>query len=166
MRNVYIGIDNGVSGSIGMIFTVKEPSIFLPTPVKLQQNYQKTKKNINRVDIPEFKKIINKNMAMPSLAILERPMVNPGMFNASISAVRCFEAQLCILEHFNIPYMFIDSKQWQKELLPQGIKGKAELKKASHDIGIRLFPEFKDIIAKQKDADGLLIAEWARRNNL
>ena len=50
-------------------------------------------------------------------------------------------------------------------MLPKGCKG-AELKAASKDVGIRLFPQHKEIIVKQKDADSLLIAEWARRNDL
>jgi hypothetical protein len=50
-------------------------------------------------------------------------------------------------------------------MFPKGLKG-IELKKASMDIGIRLFPHLEEVIIKQKDADGLLIAEWARRNNL
>ena len=51
-------------------------------------------------------------------------------------------------------------------MLPKGIEGSAELKKASKDIGCRLFPSQADLINKHKDADGLLIAEWARRESL
>ncbi|MHC4574386.1 MAG: hypothetical protein ACYS76_09695 [Planctomycetota bacterium] len=50
-------------------------------------------------------------------------------------------------------------------MLPKGCK-KEELKKASIDIGCRLFPYHKEQIIKHKDADSLLIAEWARRKNL
>ena len=59
-------------------------------------------------------------------------------------------------------YEYIDSKEWQKVLLQKGVKG-PELKKASQDIGCRLFPKLKDIIIKQKDADGILIAEYCKR---
>ena len=51
----------------------------------------------------------------------------------------------------------------QKDMLPKGCKGE-ELKKASLDIGNRLFPSFKTV--KHPDRDGLLIAEWARRKGL
>lgn len=34
------------------------------------------------------------------------------------------------------------------------------------DIGCRLFPGLSTTITKHKDADGLLIAEWARREGL
>lgn len=48
-------------------------------------------------------------------------------------------------------------------LLPKGISGE-ELKKASLDIGGRLFPQFKEY--NHPDRDSLLIAEYARRKNL
>jgi len=51
-------------------------------------------------------------------------------------------------------------------MLPHGVKGPAELKKASADIGKRLFPGQTEAIDKHKDADGLLMAEWARRLQL
>jgi hypothetical protein len=41
-----------------------------------------------------------------------------------------------------------------------GIKGTPELKKASAQVGIRLYPSQAEIINKQKDADGLMIAHW------
>jgi hypothetical protein len=34
------------------------------------------------------------------------------------------------------------------------------------DIGCRLFPKHKKILISQKDADALLIAEYARRKKL
>ncbi|MDA3809619.1 MAG: hypothetical protein PF518_04730 [Spirochaetaceae bacterium] len=93
-------------------------------------------------------------------------MVNPTRFTATLSAIRCLEATIIAFEMYDIPYQYCDSKQWQKELLPAGIKGTPELKKASADIGCRLFPEHEELIQKHGDADGLLIAEWARRMNL
>ena len=76
------------------------------------------------------------------------------------------EAELCVVEMLSMPHIYIDSKQWQRELLPQGIKGSAELKKASKDIGSRLFPLHTNLITKHKDADGILIAYWARMNQI
>ena len=105
-------------------------------------------------------------MQSPVKVFLERPMVNPGRFQATASALRAMEATLIVLEMFKLPLQYVDSKQWQKALLPSGIKGPAELKKASMDIGCRMFPHLSEIIKKQGDADGLLIAEWARRSQL
>jgi hypothetical protein len=69
---------------------------------------------------------------------------------------------LIALEESQWAYEYIDSKEWQKSLLPKGLKGSEELKKASLDVGKRLFPSL-DI---KKDADGLLIAEYLRRKNV
>ena len=159
----YIGIDNGTSGSIGIMFFDK-PSIYVPTPVKKEQDYTKKKKGITRLDTLRFIELL-KALEEP-FCIMERPLVNPARFFATETALRCFESQLTILESLKIPRMFIDSKDWQKEMLPKGTKGAEQLKKASLDIGLRYFTKLEDAIRKQKDADGLLIALWGKRNNL
>lgn len=162
MAKWYIGIDNGTSGSIGI--TNGEQTFFYHTPVKIEQSYTKTKQNISRVEALAFKEILE-NIEGVKFAVLERPRVNPQQFKTSMSAMRTLEAQQITLELLGIPFIFCDSKEWQKELLPKGTKSSPELKKASLDIGSRLFPQFADMFKKQKDADGMLIAEWARRNN-
>jgi hypothetical protein len=48
MADISIGIDNGVSGSIGIIS--KDWSKYIETPMFSQQNYTKKKANITRVD--------------------------------------------------------------------------------------------------------------------
>jgi len=164
MEKVYIGIDNGPSGSIGLVGN-STASMLFPAPIKLLQDYTKKKKNVNRLNPEKFIEIIN-TYSNPKMVLIERPFVNPMMFNATLSAIRFLEATLIMLESLDIPYMFLDSKEWQKVLLPEGCKGKEELKKASHDIGIRLFPICESVIQKQKDADGLLIAEYGRRKGL
>jgi hypothetical protein len=159
----YVGIDNGVSGSIGILdpeFSIQDR--FFLTPVIEQYNYTKAKKKIHRIDVVGLRHILDPLKGDIARLMLERPMVNPGRFQATASALRALEATLIILEELQIPYEYIDSKGWQKLLLPQGIKGD-ELKKASVDVGIRLFPKFMETITKHKDADGLLIAEYCRR---
>jgi hypothetical protein len=88
-------------------------------------------------------------------------MVNSARFSASMSAVRCLEATLIAIEEVGFSYQYVDSKEWQKLLLPKGLKGSDELKKASFDVGKRMFPT----LAIKKDADGLLIAEYLRRKD-
>jgi hypothetical protein len=157
----YIGIDNGVSGTIGIIYSHGKTE-FVKTPVKKEQSYTKKKQEISRVVIQDLYEILN--IPTDVFALVERPMVNGTRFNASMSAVRALEATLNILELLDIPYQYIDSKEWQKELLPNGVKGSEELKKASKDIGCRLFPQHRELIEKHKDADGILIAEYAKRH--
>lgn len=162
---IYVGIDNGVSGSIGIIFPNGD-SRFIKVPVHTEQNYTKKKANISRIVASELFVFLQDNISNGNnvFCAIERPMVNPQRFVATTSALRALEATLIIVELLGIPYQYIDSKEWQRELLPKGCKGD-ELKTASKDIGIRLFPNHKELIEKHKDADGILIAEYCKRKN-
>lgn len=170
MAKLYIGIDNGTSGTIGILG--EHNMVFIETPIVKEQSYTKKKEIISRVDINKlyevFAEAMNNEGCQPSdcMVVMERPMINPEMFKTSMSASRTLEAELCVVEMLSMPHMYIDSKQWQREILPQGIKGSPELKKASRDIGKRLFPVHEFLIDKHKDADGILIAYWARKNHL
>lgn len=164
---VWIGIDNGVTGTIGVVEREEGVIDFFKTPVVKVLDYTKKKKEISRIIGTELQGKLSVYIPGPNLqvlALIERPMVNPTKFVATVSALRAFEATLIIIESLKIPYQFIDSKEWQKEMLPQGIKGSEELKKASLEIGSRLFPD--RVIKGHKDMDGLLIAEYGRRKNL
>jgi len=159
MSRAYIGIDNGVTGSIGII-TPKE-TMFFRTPSKKEQSYTKKKQGITRIDVVKLHDLIDIVVPCNDRRIaVERPLVNPGMFKATLSAMRALEATLTVLENLGVGYEYIDSKEWQKALLPQGTKGSTELKRASADIGKRLYPHLSEQIDKQKDADGLLIAHY------
>ena len=157
---VFIGIDNGVSGSIGII--LGDDSMFLPTPTFSQQNYTKAKQNITRIDVVALQKLLAPYKLCKVMVLLERPMVNPQRWVATASALRALEATLGVVELLGYGYDYIDSKEWQKALLPKGSKGD-QLKKDSVTIGNRLFPKHEQVIRKQKDADGILIAEYCRR---
>jgi len=163
-NKLFIGIDNGVTGTIGCIYNNK--TWFFKTPTKSEQNYTKKKGNISRVMYDElhqmFSEIVSECNYPSIMCLIERPMVNPGRFAATISALRALEATLLVVESFGFPYQYEDSKAWQKELLPIGAKGD-QLKKDSVSIGCRLFPQHSELINKHKDADGILIAEYCRR---
>ena len=139
--------------------------------MKSEQNYTREKKNVTRIDTKALEAVLfglmDRAQVSPEecIAVIERPMVNPTRFMASCSALRALEATLIVLENLGIPRMYTDSRAWQKKLLPQGCKGE-DLKRASEDIGLRLFPSLRPVIKKHKDADALLIAEWARREDL
>lgn len=162
MSKIFVGLDNGVSGSIGIVGNDIEP-VFVKTPVKKEQDYTKKKKIITRLDYSDFMELFSKYNKNDICVLVERPLLNPSKFVASTSALRCHEAELIMLEIMGVRHIFIDSKEWQKVMLPKGCSGE-ELKKASLDIGNRLFPQFADV--KHPDRDGLLIAEYARRKNL
>jgi hypothetical protein len=163
---IYVGIDNGVTNNgIGVVNTAGRAELY-KLPIKKELSYTKEAKNISRIDYPEllllFGEIVGDFDAIEVKVGLERPMVNSTRFNATLSAIRALEATLIALEESQWAYEYIDSKEWQKSLLPKGLKGSEELKKASLDVGKRLFPSL-DI---KKDADGLLIAEYLRRKNI
>lgn len=161
MSKIYVGLDNGCSGTIGIMG--EDVCELYHTPSKKEQDYTKTKKNISRLDVLSFVSLFSKFNKNNLVFVLERPMINSLRFNSSIVAARCFESELSQIELMGCKHIFIDSKEWQNALLPKGCNGK-ELKKASKDIGNRLFPQFEDF--KHPDRDGLLIAEYARRKNL
>jgi hypothetical protein len=160
---VYIGFDNGVtSQGIGVITHDMKASLF-PLPVKREASYTKEEKFITRVNYKDLVKLLKtikdsfpKNEKF-SVAI-ERPMVNSRRFNATLSAIRCLEATIIALEMTGFNFSYIDSKEWQRVLLPGDIKGSDELKKASLIAGKQLYP----YLTLKKDADGILIAEYLR----
>lgn len=177
IKKVYIGIDNGVSGTIGILAEDEAP-LFVKTPTKSMQDYCKEKKNITRIDqkaLLDLLKYYTDDWYKVHVC-MERPMVNSTMWRASESAMRAFEVTWAIVELLEYPISFCASTDWQRELLPKNLPKKldkngnpkgydpAVLKKASLDIGNRLFPMFQDV--KHPDRDGILIAEWARRHNL
>ena len=180
----YIGIDNGVTGGICVVNDIGEVKLYEKTPVKKCLNYTKKKEFLNRLDGVALAEML-KPFADACIVAIERPMLNPSRWKASVSALRCDEATLIVLEMLNIPYRYIDSKEWQSEMLPkrkapprtadkkatsvekaqlriQKAKFKKETKELSLAVGNKLFPllTFKD------DADPVLIAEWARRTKL
>lgn len=169
---LFIGIDNGVSGSIGSIHVTESSITTSFTPVDTltfsEQDYVKEKRNLTRVHphslLTLIKGLVKQEGSRDSVRVmLERPMVNPTRFRASVSAIRCLECTVIVIQDImKLPLVYVDSRDWQKVLLPKGASG-AELKKYSANIGYRLFPTHRSEIQKVGDADGLLIAEHCRR---
>ena len=167
---IYIGIDNGVSGSIAFLDELGSVIDAFHPPVIKEQNYTKKKGNITRIDHRKlFWKFKNLMLALKASddvrdvrVFLERPMTALNRYHAVVSGMRALESTLLVLERLKLRYQYIDSKEWQSVMLPKGSQ-KEQLKKDSMTIGCRLFPNYKKVILKHKDADGLLIAEWARR---
>jgi hypothetical protein len=161
MKKAFIGIDNGVTGSIGIIevdgAVIK--SAFISTPVKNCRNYTKEEQYLNRID---WKTLVD-NLPKGGMVYVERPMINPKAFKASSSALRALEATIIVLEmlgyEHNKTYFFVDSKDWQKEFISSAVIGHDEMKEASKQVGLKLFPSNGGFINKHKDADGLLLAE-------
>jgi hypothetical protein len=161
MYEIFVGIDNGITGSIGIIS--KDKYDFLPVPSFEDREYTKKKQFLHRIDVKKLISLLPAN----GFILVERPMVNTRAFVSSKSALRALEATMISLELRGYKrgesYDFVDSKDWQKEFFSSAIIGRKELKNASKIIGLKLFPLNEKLINKLGDADGLLIAEYARR---
>jgi len=165
----YIGFDNGVSGSVGIVSDIPANAVFFKIPTMREKDYQKVdgikrkkEKYINRIDF--FTLAHELKQHVPDLdncfALIERPFTNPEKYYTSISAAMSLEAVRITLNLLGIKrdrYDFCDSKEWQKVLLP-GTKGSESLKKWSKIIGEKLYPT----LCFTGDADGLLIAHYAK----
>lgn len=155
---ITLGIDNGATGSIGVL-GLDEP-LFIETPVK-KSLLGKAERVIMRVDhhaLRNFLLRVRCDSRWPDglHAYIERPYT--GKFvNAMLPGQRAFEATLIVLEQHGVAITVIDSKTWQKPLLGDA-KGSEALKAASARLGAQLYPQFAALIRKHKDADGLLIA--------
>jgi hypothetical protein len=151
-----IAIDNGTSGSVGII--AGPDSTFFATPTKDCLHYSKAGKMHQRIDVDEFTKALAPFTVMPCHAVIERPFTAGPMFvNTMLLAARAYEASLIVLEGLGIGYETVDSKGWQKAMLP-GVTGSENLKKASRLKGCQLYPHLAAYINKHGDADGILMA--------
>jgi hypothetical protein len=165
VSKLYVGIDNGTSGAIGVVSDNSTLNFWWPTPIKNELSYTKTKQYISRVDFPKLMELFKDGILcwnVPVRVVMERPRVNPKQFKTTLSAMRSLEATLILIEDLKLPFSYVDSRDWQKDMLPSGIQDK-ELKKASKQIGKRLFPTTD---FGKSDCDAILIAEWARRKTL
>lgn len=175
--DLVIGMDNGATGTICSWIVNTNQIDFLLTPAKREINYQKQINYIDRIDHEKIKTWIKNNIKNAQLLynreiriiiIIERPMVNPQRFDASLHAVRAFESILVILQQLNIKYITIDSKQWQHYFFGKDTSF-MDLKFESLKHGINVLKEHnpKDgtqmiqIIRNHGDADALLITKFA-----
>ena len=159
-----IGIDNGTTGSITAIHDNGVLLFTEKTPIKSRLKWTKQVKHMNVIEMNAMLKLFKiakkANEDPKIICYVERPMVNSLRFNASLSAVAAYVLTVEILEMAKVPYEFVDSKTWQKGMLPAGVKGSAALKKIASEVAIRLFPGYK---FPKVVADSILIAEYYRR---
>lgn len=168
--HITVGIDNGTSGSIGILGPGRCDFFKVPTQEYLHYGKKGT---------------ISLRLDRAALAVLLAPAVCPGLdgawcgssnvrvfierpfsgkfINAVVPAHRTFEATIIVMEDLGLGYTVIDSREWQKDMLGD-VSGSPELKKASMLRGIQLYPQHQLAIRKHKDADGLLIAHHYHGN--
>ena len=156
--------DNGTTGTIGWRYgcTINE---MIEVPIKKRSSFHKEPRSTTVIDVDALEKalrdMLDRAKVKPSdvIAYRERPMINPKRWQASMSASRADEAETIILERMGIEYHYVDSKAWQRHILPSsGKKGTTSdiLKAESKDIGCKMFKHLSPIIEKHGDADGIL----------
>ena len=161
--NYIVALDNGVSSNGVALFGPDNLVRYEKLPIKSELSYTHEEHHITRLDAPGLRKLLT-SWNLPkndTKVVMERIMINPARFRASISAARCLEAELIIIEEFGFEIEYCDSKNWQHVLLPS-VVGTDDLKKASLALGHKLFPD----LAIKKDADSLLIGYWAMNRTI
>lgn len=159
----YVGIDNGVTGTIAVVDSEGTLHHWCRTPVTRTASFYKKNAYINRIHRTGLRKLLEPFKDKNVKVLMEYPSINPTRFASSISAAASFEATWGVIEDMGLPVEFIPAIQWQKALLP-GKTGSFDTKKASTDLARRLFPRLR--IPPTSDGDALLLCEYARRNNL
>jgi hypothetical protein len=162
------GWDNGITGTLTLLTSEGQVEFFIKVPCFKEQNYTKKSYITSRIDTKKLFQIFHPYKEASVHFILERPLVCPQYFSSTCSAMRSLEATLIVLNNLGFSYEFIDSKEWQDQILPEYWEGKfvekETLKEASLGVGKQLYPQvdFKGM----KDADGLLIGHYCRQKYL
>lgn len=161
MDRYFLGIDNGTTSTVGIIkkSDTETSAYSFKMPTKKTQKQTIKGGTITRIDVKVLFDVLRKHIPKGAIVscTMERPMVNPGRFNNTVSAVRALEAVTIVLESLKIPFEIVDSKSWQKKLLPKEAKGE-QLKVESLKLGEQLYPN--RTVKGHPDADGLLLAHF------
>ena len=164
---IFCAVDNGATGTIGAIHENGSLSAFMPVPVYVSQDYNRS--GVHRtthVDYDVLKGMLKDLKSQGELHLItERPLKNPRLFRATISGVRAHEILLAVARSLGLQIEeTLDSRDWQTTMCGPFEKG--ESKPASVRAGCELFPEHADDIRRHGDADGILMAEFHRRRVL
>lgn len=177
MSKLYLGIDNGSTGSYTFLNGNGELLCFKPVPTfKLKKWTTSSKQgHITVIDIESLKReleLIIKDKNIDEIVCnIERPAVGFSGWSiwTSLSGVVAWVSVQYVLISLGIKYNTIDSKQWQKLLIPQALGKKDSKKKKrgernkylkieSDKLARELFP---DITLKNSgDGDSINIAYY------
>lgn len=159
---IHIGIDNGTTGAIGVLGT--EEPMLIPAKAYVRQ-YTGTKSGKGKeLDPLAFARILREISTHGDIQFvtIERPFTGgPGTGNAAVVARGVYAGMQAVLEIMGIPYVTIDSREWQEPLFGKGGKAK-DTKARSLALGIQRYPLLEQEIRRQGDADALFIAARSR----
>ena len=146
MKKLYIGIDPGKSGAIAFL-----PPEGDPWTVGLDE----TDHDIKRV-LWDADRVANFE-GWETLAILEKVHSSPQMgVKSAFSFGQSFGKLEMLLACFEVPFEYVTPAKWQGDMKCR-TKGDKNVTKAAAQ---RLFPSIK---ITHRNADALLLAEYARR---
>lgn len=151
----WIGIDNGVSGSIGVLSEANAPQF-----IHAREYTRKNPKKKSALEVDPFALLILLQNLRPNGIVLERPY--RGAYRTTEISAATFDGVVrTVMELYSLPFIQVDSREWQKPLL--GTVPAGETKRASAAKGMLRWPSLKEQIEDHGDADGLWMAAYAMR---
>lgn len=187
-----LGIDNGVTGSIALmnpkgkvvmlakVPTYKEIKWTKPKVKKLKTKTKVVRDEITLIDIDALQRMLVTYTSVVSdiHCFLERPAISYAAawsLSTSVSASMSWAYVTYVLKKLKIPRTDIDSKEWQKALIPEatGLKNKEYMKTLKSGERNKLLKEASAMFAKSicpkynskesGDGDSICICEYGRR---
>jgi len=122
---------------------------------------------INPVAFYEYMKLIIQNTGRPTLIAIEKPFTNPRNVMTMVSARGTYASIQAVLELMKLPYVTVGAQDWQKKFIGSGpvmatSAKEKESKAKSRIMGTQRWPSQSENIKKQKDADALYLALYAK----
>lgn len=161
-----IGIDNGTTGTIGILGP--DGAIFEAVPTIEVLSHVQAKGFTKRIDRSALMRMFLPYCDHPEnvKVYIEAPFTMAYATTAVLMAHRAYEAVLTVCEDLRIGQETIAPRDWQPHVLGKKIsvtkvvkgKVKVDTKKASMLRGAELYPHLAESIRSHGDADGLLIA--------
>lgn len=190
-----LGIDNGVSGSFALmdpsgnirvfshVPTYKERKWTKPKVKKLKSGVKHTYDYITLIDIDAFQRMLvpYTSVITDIHCFLERPAISYAAawsMKTSISAAMSWANVVYVLKRLQIPRTDVDSKDWQRILIPEamGENNKEYMKTLKAGDRNKLLKEASDMNAKEiwpkfvgkelGDGDSINLCEYGRRKLL
>lgn len=166
---VYVGIDNGSTGSIG--YMAGTYTSLLPMTEMCRRytgNRKGTGLELDPITFDDYIKQIQKVHGHIEMVAIEKPFTNPRNVMTMVAARGMFAAIQAILELNRVPYIVVGAQEWQKKFLNGAVtaeanKGEKETKLRSRILGSQRWPELANPIKRQKDADALWLALHAKQ---
>jgi len=157
---IYLGIDPGLDGGVGVI--ANDAKLVFGVPTLIRKKAKGTKREYL---VGQMANILRDTLRSGSGVLAYLEDVHAFPMQGTVSMFNMGEGKgiwLGILSALEIPYELISPQSWKKAM------GLNKDKEASRLLALRLFPELTDALKLKKDegkAEAILIAEYARRKN-